>query len=139
MPTIKVQRDGDLTTNFVHPELQVNLCQKLLFLQNMRKTCYVQKVFWMSETISVHHMFSPGLSLKFSCIELVIQWTIVVILWGIFFFCKNRSFWQRFTCTAHVLNSMSPTKVMCRVKKDATKNHHVSFSLDLKSVNLQYI
>ena len=24
----------------------------------------------MSETISVHNMFSPGLSLKFSCIEL---------------------------------------------------------------------
>ena len=25
----------------------------------------------MSETISVHNMFSPGLSLEFSCIELV--------------------------------------------------------------------
>ena len=36
----------------------------------------VQKLFWMSETISVHNMFSPGLSLEFSCIELVIQWTI---------------------------------------------------------------
>ena len=30
----------------------------------------------MSETISVHNMFSPGLSLEFSCIELVIQGTI---------------------------------------------------------------
>ena len=30
----------------------------------------------MSETISVHNMSSPGLSLEFSCIELVIQWTI---------------------------------------------------------------
>ena len=30
----------------------------------------------MSETISVHNMFSPGLSLEFSRIELVIQWTI---------------------------------------------------------------
>jgi hypothetical protein len=30
----------------------------------------------MSETISVHNMFSPGLSLQFSCIELVMQWTI---------------------------------------------------------------
>ena len=27
----------------------------------------------MSETISVHNMFSPGLSLEFSCIELVIS------------------------------------------------------------------
>ena len=30
----------------------------------------------MSETISVHNMFSPGLSLEFSCIELVIQRTM---------------------------------------------------------------
>ena len=35
----------------------------------------VQKLFWMSE-ISVRIMFSPDLSLEFSCIELVIQWTI---------------------------------------------------------------
>ena len=56
--------------------VQVNLCQKLFFLQNMRRTCCVKKFFWMSETISVHNMFSPGLSLEFSCIELVIQWTI---------------------------------------------------------------
>ena len=27
----------------------------------------------MSETIAVHNMFSPGLSMEFSCIELVIQ------------------------------------------------------------------
>ena len=56
--------------------LQVSLSQKLFFLQNMGRTCCVQKLFWMSETISVHIMFSQGLSLKFSCIELVIQWTI---------------------------------------------------------------
>ena len=56
--------------------VQVNLCQKLFFWQNMGRTCCVQKLFWMSETISVHDMFSPGLSLEFSCIELVIQWTI---------------------------------------------------------------
>ena len=30
----------------------------------------------MSEKISVHNMFSPGLSLEFSCIGLVIQLTI---------------------------------------------------------------
>ena len=52
-------------------EIQVNLCQKLFFLQNMRRTCYVQKLFLMSETISVHYMFSPGLSLRFSCIDFV--------------------------------------------------------------------
>ena len=56
----------------------------------------MQKLFWMSETISVHNMFSPGLSLEFSCIELLIQWTFVIILW--ISWCKNKSFWQRFTC-----------------------------------------
>ena len=62
--------------NVDNAKVQVNLCQKLFFLQNMRRTCCVQKLFWMSETISVHNMFCPGLSLEFSCIELVIQWTI---------------------------------------------------------------
>ena len=73
--------------------VQVNLCQKLFFLQNMGRTCCVQKLFWMSDTISVHNMFSPGLSLEFSCIE-----QSAVILWVSW--CKNKSFWQRFTCTA---------------------------------------
>ena len=39
--------------------LQVNLCQKLLFLQNMGRTCFVHKMFWMSKSINVHNMFSP--------------------------------------------------------------------------------
>ena len=39
--------------------MQVNLCQKLFFLHNMERTCCIQKLFWMSETISVHNMFSP--------------------------------------------------------------------------------
>ena len=30
--------------------IQVNLCQKLFFLQNMRRTCCVQKLFRMSKT-----------------------------------------------------------------------------------------
>ena len=37
--------------------LQVNLCQKLLFLQNMGRTCCVHKLFWMLKSISVHNMF----------------------------------------------------------------------------------
>ena len=80
-------------------DVQINFCQKLLFLyqltHNMKTDCslnykfntwkfqaqtwgehVVYKNCWMSETISVHNMFSPGLSLEFSCIELVIQWTI---------------------------------------------------------------
>ena len=43
---------------------------------NLGRTCCVQKLFCISETISVHNIFSPDLSLEFSCIELVIQWTI---------------------------------------------------------------
>ena len=39
--------------------VQVNLCQELFFLQNMRRTFCVKKLFWMSETISAHNMFSP--------------------------------------------------------------------------------
>ena len=52
----------------------------------------------MSVTISVHNMFSPNLSLEFWCIELVIQLNeqSAVILWVSW--CKNKSFWQRFTC-----------------------------------------
>ena len=72
-----------------HPDVQVNLCQKLSFLQNMVRTCCVQKLFWMSEKISVHYMFSPGLGLEFSFSELVEQ--SFVILWVSW--CKNKSFW----------------------------------------------
>ena len=58
----------------------------------MGRTCCIHKLFWMSETISIHNMFSPGLSLEFSCNE-----QSVVILWVSW--SKNKSFWQRFTCT----------------------------------------
>ena len=53
--------------------LQVNLCQKLSFLQNMGRTCCLHKLFWMSKTISVpNSTCSPhALSLEFSCIKLV--------------------------------------------------------------------
>ena len=56
--------------------LQVNLCQKLLFLQNMGRICCVHILFWMSKSISVHNISPNVLSLEYSCIELVIQWTI---------------------------------------------------------------
>ena len=32
---------------------------KLLFLQNMGRTCCVHKLFWMSKSISVHNKFAP--------------------------------------------------------------------------------
>ena len=41
------------------PPLQVNLCQKLKFLQNIGRICCVHKLFWVSKSISVHNMFCP--------------------------------------------------------------------------------
>ena len=61
---------------------------------NSRRTCWVQKLFWMSETISVQNVFSPGLSLEFSCIEFEQSVIILWVCWR-----KNKSFWQRFTCS----------------------------------------
>ena len=51
--------------------IQVNLCQKLLFLQNMGRTCCVHKLFWISKTIFLHSMFSPcselGIFMYWTC------------------------------------------------------------------------
>ena len=91
----------------VHSIVKVNLCQKLFYLQNMGRTCCVQKKFWMSETISVHNMFSPGLSLEFSCIELVIQWRIGRHIVDEFI-QKKKTFWQRFTCTDTTQHTAKP-------------------------------
>ena len=55
--------NASFKSSYLMKYVQVNLCQKLFFLQNIGRTCCVQKLFWMSETISVHTMFSPGLSL----------------------------------------------------------------------------
>ena len=53
---------------------------------NMGWTYCVQKLFWMSETISVHNKLSPGLTFEQSVVILLFSW------------CKKKSFWQRFTC-----------------------------------------
>ena len=89
----------------IQKEVHVNLCQKLFFLQNIRRTCCVQKLFWMSETISVHNMFFPGMSLEFNEQSVVILW----VSW-----CKNESFWQRFTCTYKVTWSCGQPKNLSR-------------------------
>ena len=79
---------------------QLNLCQKLFFLQNMGENMLCTKIVLNVRNKSVHNMFSPGLSLEFSCIELVIQWTICRHMYcGLLSWCKNKNFWQRFTCT----------------------------------------
>ena len=46
---------------FLHCNIsvQVNLCQKLFFLQNMGRTCCVQILVLTFRTIFVHKLFSP--------------------------------------------------------------------------------
>ena len=61
----KPQYDGRL---FI--ELQVQLYIKIPSSEHGKDMCLTFR------TIYVHNMFSPGLSLEFSCIELVIHWTI---------------------------------------------------------------
>ena len=52
-------------------QIHVNLCQRLLFLQNIGRTCCVHKLFWMSKSISVHNMLSPcselGIFMYWTC------------------------------------------------------------------------
>ena len=55
----------------------------------MYRNCSKWQKQFLCTTSSPH-----DLSLGFSCIELVIQWTILWVSW-----CKNKSFWQRFACT----------------------------------------
>ena len=57
------------TDAFLMKSVQVNLCQKLFFLQNMGRTCCSECQTQFLYTICAR----PGLSLEFSCIELVIQ------------------------------------------------------------------
>ena len=102
-----VMSNGEVATslsdgNFLWKLLEIFITGKFLsealLLENMGRTCCVQKLFWMSETISVHNMFSP-------CSELGIfmYWTCKfneqsVVIFGVSWY-KNKSFWQRFTCT----------------------------------------
>ena len=82
--------------------VQVNLCQKLFFLENIGRTCCVQKLFWVSKTISVHNMFCPcselGIFMYQTCNSMNNLSSYCGNSW-----CKNKSFWQRFTCNELLL------------------------------------
>jgi hypothetical protein len=77
----------DLCTHLTHTyykswvkliiQLLVNLCQKLFFLQNKGRTCCVQKLFWMSETISVHNRprFELGIFMYWTCNSMNNLWS----------------------------------------------------------------
>ena len=80
-----------------------SLSEALLFAKHGKNMLCTKIVLNVRNT--VHNMFSQGLSFEFSCLELVIQWTIV-ILWVSW--CKNKCFWKRFTCI------FIPTYTNCR-------------------------
>ena len=50
-----------------------SLSEALLFVEHGENMLSTKNILNVSETISVQNMFSPGLSLEFSYIELVIQ------------------------------------------------------------------
>ena len=81
--------------------VQVNLCQKLFYLKIMGRTFCVQKLFWMSETISVHTFSIQVWAWNFHVLNLKFNGQSVVILWVSW--CKNKSFWRRFTCARNSL------------------------------------
>ena len=67
-----------------------------LFLQNMGRTCCVQKLFWMSETISVHNRFELGIFMYWT-------WNLMNNLLSCcgLVNAKNRSFWKLITFTKY--------------------------------------
>ena len=70
--------------------------------QNIGRTCCVHKLLWISKLKQKQFVYttcSPHvLSLEFSCIELVNSMNNPLsYLWVSW--CKNKTFWQRFTCT----------------------------------------
>ena len=73
-----VQGPALLVVNYVDGQAKAtrdtgkSLSEALLFGEH-GENMLCTKIVLISETISVHNMFSPGLSLEFSCIELVIQ------------------------------------------------------------------
>ena len=67
-----VANDATVKGGSYYPITGKSLSEALLFAEHGENMLYT-KMFWMSETISVHNMFSPDLCLEFSCVELVIQ------------------------------------------------------------------
>ena len=79
--------------------LQVNLCQKLLFLhqpkfqaQTWGEQVVYRNCFWHSE----HLLYTTCSPLVWARNFHDIQWTICRHMVG---WCKNKSFWRKFTCT----------------------------------------
>ena len=103
--------------------VQVNLCQKLLFLpqlthnmttdcsmiyefstwkfqaQKMSRTCSVHKLFfcfYIQNYLCAKHVPDMFWAWNFHVLNLQINETIFVIFWVSW--CKNKCFWKRFTC-----------------------------------------
>ena len=73
--------------------VQVNFCQKLLFLHQLTQNMFIE--------LQVQYMKIPSSNLGRSCCVLTLFLTFRTIFVHNMFspFCKEKSFWQRFTCT----------------------------------------
>ena len=83
---------------FIIKCVQVYLCQKLFFLKNMGENMLCTKIVLnVRNNFCTQHVL-PRFELGTFMYWIVIQnEQSVVILWVSW--CKNKSFWQRFTCT----------------------------------------
>ena len=74
--------------------------------QNMGRTCFVHELFWMSKqkrnNLCTQHDLPMFWAWNFHALNLQFNEQYVVILWVSW--CKNKSFWQRFTCTLIIWN-----------------------------------
>ena len=77
--TISLQLESTVTSS-VRPENRQNtgksLSEALLFAEHGENMLCTKIVLNVRNDFCINNIFSPGLSLEFSCIELVIQWTI---------------------------------------------------------------
>ena len=88
-------------------------------MQNMGRTCCVQKLFWMSETISVHNMFSLcSAKRRASDRDLPVQYIIIyctlIEISHFFHFAAASNFislffpqWEQNSCQKHMTNDFS--------------------------------
>ena len=81
------------TQLYFSEQIQVNLCQKLLFLHQLK-----QIVHWITSSIHENSELKPGESMLGTEIVSDIQNNFCT-QHVLPMFCKKKSFWQRFPCT----------------------------------------
>ena len=111
-------------------QVQVNLCQKLLFLhqlthnmttdcslkipsRNLGRTCCVQKLFLTFRTIFVHNMFSPcSAKRRASDKDLPVKGSISAIF--VSFFLLRKNYPNTYYFTTRKLNALKCQKLFTR-------------------------